>query len=105
MSWVAVGTVAVGAVASQTKGGEGGGNSGSAQTMTIAPTVPINNTFGSVNFKSTGSGNAYPSVAGAGFNPLAAADTITGAAPIPVWIWAAGAAAALGALFLISRKK
>jgi hypothetical protein len=85
-------------------GGSGGGNSGSAQSQTIAPNVPITNTFGSVNFKSTGSGNAYPSAVNGGFNPLAA-DPITGAAPMPIWIWAAGAAAALGVLFLISRKK
>jgi len=105
MSWIAVGTAAVGVVASETKGGSGGGNSGSAQTQTIAPTVPINNTFGSVYFKSNGNGNAYPSAAGAGYNPLAADPLAASAAPFPLWVWLAGAAAALGALFLIRRKK
>ena len=104
MSWIAVGTVAVGVVANETKGSSGGGgNSGEAQTQTIAPTVPINNTFGSVYFKSSGNGNAYPSAAGTGYNPLASDPLAASAAPFPLWVWAAGAAAALGALFLIRK--
>jgi hypothetical protein len=100
MSWVAVGTAAVGAVASSQSGG-GGGNSGGE---TFAPQMPLQATFGSVNFKSPGSGNSWPSAAG--IPAIAAPDsgrvTVSGLNP---WVIGGVAVAGLVALVLILTKK